>query len=326
MVSSFKSIIVLIQLSLLISCASRTFHINSEPITAKVYYQTFKTGKFKGYTPLSVKIPANDIGPSSKIVVETEGYKRKEVSVGGFEGTDVYLLIKLEPEIASAVNSEISSENVKWNQKPVKESPPPKKDSQKTDQEAEIKPKKEDTPATDKASEDGNIKSEEIPIQTANVEENLPKGDEQEKTDPSKKPETKQEKTSNNPESSKVEDLMNRIQNLESALEKKTNSKEQDQISAPALDINNINKAMQHILKAQRLVNMNKLDEGLIETFKALAINEKLSSAYALQGSIYYLKKDYPSCMAAWQQAFNLDPTNIEVYEMLKFMRSKFGQ
>ena len=91
------------------------------------------------------------------------------------------------------------------------------------------------------------------------------------------------------------------------------------------VDIRSINRAMQHILRAQRLIQMDRLDEALVETFKALSISEKLASAYAMQGSIYYLKKDYPSCMAAWQQAFELDPSNLEVYDMLKFMKSKFG-
>ncbi len=315
----FRSMLPILALFCL-SCASRTFHIASEPITAKVYYQTFKTAKFKGYSPVSFSVEKDDIGPSSKIVVETDGYKRKEVNVGGFDGTDIYLMVKLEAELdprfapppAAGLEGKLETSPITAQEPllppepspvvpPVAKVPAPERTSTPTS-----KPGTLEAPAPPAENKSGGDATSPV---TAEAAPGPSPGVEVVADDPSG-------------DAPPLQGLEAENERLRQELDQ---LKHETREEGEGVDIRSINRAMQHILRAQRLIQMDRLDEALVETFKALSISEKLASAYAMQGSIYYLKKDYPSCMAAWQQAFELDPSNLEVYDMLKFMKSKFG-
>jgi tetratricopeptide (TPR) repeat protein len=86
------------------------------------------------------------------------------------------------------------------------------------------------------------------------------------------------------------------------------------------------NEALKRLFEAQKLVQANKLNDALAETFKAIAINDKFAYAYALQGSIYFLKKDYYQAVKAWEKSIELDPANTEVLNILNKARARLGE
>lgn len=298
-----------------VGCASKSFHVNSEPITAKVYFQTFKAAKFKGYSPVSFTIDKDDIGPSSKIVVETDGFKRKEINVGGFDGTDIYLLVKLDPETAP----EYSANGDDLSASPATAVPGTQKAKHSKDQgSGEASGKKR---ADSSSDENAPEPVEDVTSDDTSNDQSLQDAEGDEIV---KGMETLQRPDISGDQSGEVQQLKQELATLQGELKRLHNG---EMLPMRGLDplTQTLNRAMSHVMRAQRFVQESKLDEALVETFKAIAINDKLAAAFALQGSIYYLKKDYPSCISAWQQAFNLDPSNTEVYDMLKYVRSKFG-
>ena len=279
-----KAYIFTLLLFLNISCASRTFYLNSDPSNAKVFYQSRNEKLHKGYTPLIFKDNPENISPATKIIFEKEGYKTKYVNVGGFEG-DVSLHVELDKEIKEE-NKEIATT------------------------EKDAKPKLE-------TKEETGVKQIDQ-IETAPIDTPVPA---------TEKPEEKafaalQEKLKN------MEKTLSDLKGAsESGKEDQTLVNQEGQIasSSPSAE-NKVNSALKNLFEAQKLVQANKLNDALVSTYKALALNDKFSYAYALQGSIFFLKKDYYQAVRAWEKASELDPTNQEVNNILNKVKVRLGE
>ena len=287
--------VFLITLSLF-SCSVRTFHIASDPSNTKVYYQTRRDKVFKGYTPVSFEDQTNNISPASKVILEKEGYTSTEVNVGGFTGTDVSLQVKLnrEEDFTQAIKKDT----------PLQKEEPEDSSLQGFNQKTE--PKK-DLTKIEHTPQPITEEYEALRRRLEETEAELRALKEQQVREPIV-PEA--------PTGDEVDDSL--VTGLESEPENKGFN--QNQIS--------MNKALQHVFKAQELLNSGdliSLDAALVETFKALNINTKFAFAYAVQGTIYYKKNDYVAALDSWEKSIREDPTNLDVVKAYNKLKATLG-
>lgn len=299
--SAIYYVVLLLVLPLLFSCSVRTFHINSDPGNAKVYYQTRRDKVFKGYTPISFDDKTNDISPASKVILEKDGYTSKEVNIGGFTGTDVSLQVKLDQS-----EDMITSKKEPTETQIVKPQEPQEKAIQTLDQKIDSDSNK-------------NVKSPETQL-IAEEFEALRRRLEETET------ELRALKEQQTPKSMPMESSN---ENTSAGQDQALVPMPDDGTSNPAFDKDqlNMNRALQHIFKAQQLLGSGDkfLDEALVETFKAISINNKFAFAYAVQGTIYYKKNDYVSALDSWKKSIQEDPTNLDVVRAYNKLRATLG-
>ncbi|MFH1729024.1 MAG: hypothetical protein ABIA04_11475, partial [Pseudomonadota bacterium] len=298
-----------------IGCASRAFNISSDPTNAKVYYQTRKDKVFKGYTPITIEDDIENISPSTKVYIEKEGYATNVVNVGGFDGTEISLFISL-------LNDDSVTENrgdVLTNTEPQSiESP--SIDGKPSDYKDDL-----EFPEDNPKQENSDLK---LPAES--LEENI-FGDAKLTSPPVATPplpsdeellkELFSEREPAASTNSEFSDLMKKLEEMEKKLA------ELKEGGGSANFAGNANAdALNHIFNAQRYVQMNKLNEALLETYKAISIDSKMAFAHALQGSIYFLKKDYVSALGSWKKSLEIDPSNMEVLTIYNKVKQRLGK
>lgn len=83
------------------------------------------------------------------------------------------------------------------------------------------------------------------------------------------------------------------------------------------------------VATAIKLANANDMDGSMAKLNEAIKINPSIAGAYALRGSLYYQKKQWPQAEQDFQAAANFDPKNLvlklNVIE-IKFMEKKYDE
>lgn len=299
-------IIIITCLTLLIGCAKRTFHINSDPTNAKLHYQTNRDKFFKGFTPISFTEKIHNLSPSSLVIVEKEGYKPRVVNIAGFPGTDVSLQLILEKKKKEDDIKPISL-------------PKPEFIEEKKEE------KKEEAPPLEPEKEPEIAKEETLTVDEG-VQELIPEAPKKE--EPATPKEDSEEFVALQNKLAEMENLLSKMKGQEEPKEK-LELKPSEETSIPTeeqLIQSNLNKSLAHLFRAQKFVADGRYNDALIETYKAIAINSKFAYAYALQGSIFFLKKDYYSAVKSWEKASELDPRNVEVVNILQSVKARLGK
>jgi tetratricopeptide (TPR) repeat protein len=76
---------------------------------------------------------------------------------------------------------------------------------------------------------------------------------------------------------------------------------------------------------AQLLLEANRLDQAQREIERALTLSPYNASAHRLQGDLYYRQHRVEEAIGAYQRAFQLDPTQIDVYVSLSNQLRRHG-
>jgi tetratricopeptide (TPR) repeat protein len=76
---------------------------------------------------------------------------------------------------------------------------------------------------------------------------------------------------------------------------------------------------------AQLLLEANRLDQAQREIERVLTLSPYNASAYRLQGHLYYRQHRFEEAISAYQRAFQLDPTQIDVYVSLSGQLRRHG-
>jgi tetratricopeptide (TPR) repeat protein len=326
-----KQAFALLILGTLAGCATRTFNVNSDPTNAKVYYQTRQDKVFKGYTPIKISDDPDNLSASSKVYIEKDGFDTSVVNIGGFQGTQVSLYIKLEKDntpkdyLVDASGETILTPTNQSKASDYKEDLnfPKDKEIEKKEPAA--------TPAVDLNAE----MAPPIPVPAAALLTAPPA------TTPPLPAPTPTLPTELPPSTPADEELMNDLLVDESDMQNKNFQKLMQKLEKMEQELSGLknrtedsegtavkmrNTALEHLFTAQRLVQANRLNEALVETYKAVAIDNKLAFAFAIQGSIYFLKRDYNSALDSWKRSLELDPSNMEVLTIYNRVKQRTGR
>ena len=84
-------------------------------------------------------------------------------------------------------------------------------------------------------------------------------------------------------------------------------------------------KVVKLLFNAQKYIMGKKYTKAKATINKALQMDEYLSQAYILKGSIYYIGKSYAKARLNWERALEIDPYNAEVLKYLKRLYRKLG-
>jgi len=90
-------------------------------------------------------------------------------------------------------------------------------------------------------------------------------------------------------------------------------------------DYKEVNRVISLVLATERLVLEKRYDEGLKSVEKIKNINGNISAAHQLEGSIYFLKKEFNKSRFAWLRAIQLEPDNADAVNMLSIIEKRLG-
>jgi tetratricopeptide (TPR) repeat protein len=145
------------------------------------------------------------------------------------------------------------------------------------------------------------------------------------KPQPGKPPEKKKEAKQELEE--QVEDL-----NLRVALLENTMSFYKDAMFSPRFrggparfDRDRNDKVIGHMFQAQQSIVQGNYIEALKKIDEALKLDEYVSNAWLLKGSVKYLMKDYDGARSAWERTLKLDGHNKVAYRYLNEVYKKLG-
>lgn len=92
------------------------------------------------------------------------------------------------------------------------------------------------------------------------------------------------------------------------------------------LKYKNIDKSINELFEAQRLVRLQQYDQA-IELLKKTEEKEKnISAIPELIGAAYYLKKDLKASLAYYKKAFRLNPDNSDAFQMKAYLEKSLGE
>lgn len=80
-----------------------------------------------------------------------------------------------------------------------------------------------------------------------------------------------------------------------------------------------------HLALAELLREANRLDQAQREIEHVLSLSPYNAAAYRLQGDVYYRQNQFEEAIAAYQRAFQLDPTQVDVYISLSSQLRQHG-
>jgi len=314
-----RQVFVAACLALLPGCALRTFTVTSDPTGAKVFYVNRADRDFRGYTPINVSDNAPNIGPDTKIILEKEGYKSKSVNVSGFPGDEVSLFVELEKEGVdpdAAMAAEFTPEEY------TNDARFPK-DQNALDAQADSKAKEPAVAPTPTPTKESDTIKIDTGSPTVPVEEDASiVGDAVTKLaeNPSHELSSLNAQTQ-----TELTTLQKRLEEMELKLnEMKENKQTKDAKEKESAEIEIKNRAVSNLLTAQKYIQLKKYNEALLETFKSISFDPKFAHAYALQGSVYFLLKDYKSALSSWEKALELDPSNHEVLRVHDQVKNRY--
>jgi tetratricopeptide (TPR) repeat protein len=135
-------------------------------------------------------------------------------------------------------------------------------------------------------------------------------------------------------EPKKIEELVEQVNelNLRVALLENTTSFYKDAMfssrfqGGPAnFDRDRNDKVIGYMFQAQQAIVNAKYDEALGLVDKAINIDEYVSNAWLLKGSIKYLQNDYTGAKDAWERCLKIDPHNKIAYRYLSATYKRLG-
>jgi tetratricopeptide (TPR) repeat protein len=81
-----------------------------------------------------------------------------------------------------------------------------------------------------------------------------------------------------------------------------------------------LNSTMDQIFESQRLVKVGRYDDALVQLNLLQQQNPNLSVIFEMQGGVFYIQKNYPKALDAYEKAARLNPNNLEVASMKKYL------
>lgn len=81
-----------------------------------------------------------------------------------------------------------------------------------------------------------------------------------------------------------------------------------------------LNLVMDQLFETQRLVKVGRYDDALSQLSRLQEKNPSLSAIFEMQGGVYYMQKDYPKALDSYEKAVRLNPSNLEVASMKKYL------
>jgi tetratricopeptide (TPR) repeat protein len=76
---------------------------------------------------------------------------------------------------------------------------------------------------------------------------------------------------------------------------------------------------------APMLLNADRLDQAETEIEQALHLQPYNATGYRLRGDLFQRRRDFSQAVSAYQRAFELDPTQIDVYVSLSTLLREYG-
>ncbi len=80
-----------------------------------------------------------------------------------------------------------------------------------------------------------------------------------------------------------------------------------------------------YMFQAQQAIAGNQLGKAIALIDKAIELDEYVSQAWLLKGSVKYLQKDYSSARSAWERSLKLDPYNKIAFKYLNEVYKRMG-
>ncbi len=81
-----------------------------------------------------------------------------------------------------------------------------------------------------------------------------------------------------------------------------------------------MNAIVNNMLNARKFIDNGQLGEALAAVENVITEDNEFAKAYALKGTIHYLKKELDLAKAAWRKTLELDPSDVEALNMLQQM------
>lgn len=86
-----------------------------------------------------------------------------------------------------------------------------------------------------------------------------------------------------------------------------------------------VNKIIALTLKAERFILENRLKEALEASDEIKKLNENISTAFEIEGTVHFLQSDWQKSRFSWIRALELEPNNPEAQTMLAQVEQKLG-
>lgn len=88
-------------------------------------------------------------------------------------------------------------------------------------------------------------------------------------------------------------------------------------------DPNVINATIEKLFEVQRLVRLNRLDEGLVIVRELKKDAPYIASVFELEGGILYLKREFRASLDAYRIAVKINPRSVEAARMREMLEKQ---